>query len=99
MTTEHKTHWLFADRDGDVLRDFQGLQGKRTDPKAVAIEILRDRGRYRAGEYIVVETDWAYDLPGFDADRGEDFSLTPEVEATVKISTISVDHADFQKLA
>lgn len=99
-TTEGlKTHWLFASRDGDTLRDFQGLQGKRTDPKAVAIEILRDRGRYRVGEYVVVETDWTYDLPGFDADRGSDFTLTPQVEAVVKVVTITVGHEDFRKSA
>jgi len=98
-TKNLKSHWLFASRDGNILRDFQGLQGKRTDPKVVAVEILRDRGRYRVGEYVVVETDWAYDLPGFDADRGSDFVLTPEVEAAVKIVTISLRHDDFPRIA
>lgn len=92
-----KTHALFVSRDGAVLKNFQGMEGKRTDPKAVAIEILRDCGRYRTGEYVVVEHEWDYSLPGFDGEYGSDYVLTSEVEAVVKIITVSIGTDDIRK--
>lgn len=97
MTTKDlKTHLLFARRDGDRLIDFQGAEGQRTDPRAVAIEILRDRGRYQPGSYVVVEHDWVYDLPGFEAEYGSDYDLTSQVLAQIKVVEVAIGRADFR---
>lgn len=92
--TGMKTHVVFDAIEGNTLRGYHGMEGKRTDPKAVTVDILRDRGRYRVGEYVVVEHDWAYELPGFEG-HGP-YELTPEVRAVVKIVTVSIGHDDFR---
>lgn len=89
------THYLFDGRDGDTLTGYQNAQGKRTDAKAVAVEILRDLGRYRVGTYHVLEAPWTMRVPGFTGERKSDLALTDELLAQCRVVAVEIGHDDF----